>query len=566
MNRTAIFLFTAAAVLLYACASETEAPAEPAPDAGAEPEPEQDAAVEPEPEPMMEPEEASFELSLAGTKLPVLQGASASVEITVTRRNGFAEAIAITAGGLPDGVSARALIIEADEDGATLELRAEAEAPHSLPTEVTVLGTAGEIEAEELLTVTVYGPPGSLDTSFAGGKAVMPAGASDDYAHAVAVQADGKIVVAGGSAENLGDFAVVRLERDGDLDPSFGDGGLVTTSLPGVSSEVAYAVAVQSGGEIVVAGAATSTATGRDFALVRYTEDGELDETFGDGGVVVTSFTNDSDTAYALVLQDDGKIVVGGSANLGTSATGVDFALARYNQDGSLDESFGTGGKLTTSLVANGGGDTIYALALAEVEGETRIVAAGGEGDFLLARYRADGALDTSFGDAGKVVGLFGSSIGAARAVQHDADGRVLVAGHSHHDFALARLTAMGAPDASFGEQGLVLTAVSTDNWDEARGLAVEESGAIVVGGFVYEGNTSAGDFALVRYDDSGALDAAFGEAGVVITAGSAPNRRDEGSAVLLQNDERVPAVRIVVAGSAGSASNSDFAVTRYWR
>ena len=162
MTRFSIFMLASLAVLLFACGSESGEPAAAPVDAGSEPE--ADAAPQPEPEP-----DPAFELSLATDKLPVLQGTSASLEITVTRRNGFADAIEISAADLPGGVSVEALTIAAGEDGATLELSATAAAPHSLPTNVTIRGEAGELEAEEPLTVTVYGPPGSLDTSFAGG-------------------------------------------------------------------------------------------------------------------------------------------------------------------------------------------------------------------------------------------------------------------------------------------------------------------------------------------------------------------------------------------------------------
>jgi uncharacterized delta-60 repeat protein len=338
----------------------------------------------------------------------------------------------------------------------------------------------------------------------------------------------------------------------------------VTTSI-GEGHEVAYAVAVQADGKILLAGATTGATTSRDFALVRYEADGDLDEGFGDGGIVTTSFTDDADTAYALLVQSDGRIVVAGDANSGSSSSGMDFALARYLDDGRLDPDFGAGGLVVTSLASNGGRDTVYALAIQPIDGEDRLLAVGGEGDFALTRFRADGQLDATFGDGGRVTGLLGSTIGAARAVGVDGEGRLLVAGHAHHDFALVRLDEDGAPDASFGEDGVALTAVSPTNWDEARGLAIEPDGSVVVGGWVYEGNSSSGDFAVVRYDEAGELDPGFGPGGVVITEGLAPNKRDEGAAVVLQADERVPTVRVLVAGSATS-DTSDFAVARYWR
>src|SRR6185436_10147223 len=244
--------------------------------------------------------------------------------------------------------------------------------------------------------------------------------------------------------------------------------------------------------------------SGLDFAVARYNADGSLDTTFGSGGKLTTAFSADSDTAYALLLQPDGKIVVGGDSNQGSSGTGIDYALARYNTDGTLDATFGqssTPGKVTTALAAFSGRDSIYSLTLQTVAGEARIVAAGGEGDFSVARYLPNGTLDATFGAAGngKVTALMGSSIGAARAVRVDADNKIVLAGHVSHDFALVRLDAGGRVDGGFGSSGKVITSV-TSTWDEARGLTIDADGRLIVAGWAYEVGSSAGNFAVVRY------------------------------------------------------------------
>jgi uncharacterized delta-60 repeat protein len=512
------------------------------------------------------PPPAGFTLALGGDKLPVLQGATATVEVTVTREAGFTEAVTVTAGGLPAGATLVPVTIAAGETHATLTVTAAAEAPHSLPTPVTVRGAAGALEATRPLTVTVTGAPGALDTSFAGGRVVVPMGASDDYAFAMAVQPDGKLIVAGRAAEHRGDLALLRLERDGTPDATFGSGGKVLTDVAG-GADTAYAVALQPDGKIVVAGSAT-VGTGLDFVVARYLPDGALDTGFGSAatlGLVTTAFGADADTAYALLVQRDGKIVVGGDSYQGT-ATGVDFALARFDASGALDPTFGdaaTPGKAVTPLAGNGGRDTIYALALQE----ERIVAAGGEGDFALARYTANGQLDATFGTNGKVRALYGSVIGAARAVTVASDGKLLVAGNQQHDFALVRLSATGQLDPTFGGSaaGKVVTPLSVDNDDEARGLALDATGKIVVAGWAYEGVTTSGNFALARYASDGLLDPSFGGTGTVITPVAAGTKADQATAVLLQIDERIPAVRVVAAGSA-NGSNNDFAITRYWQ
>jgi uncharacterized delta-60 repeat protein len=210
------------------------------------------------------------------------------------------------------------------------------------------------------------------------------------------------------------------------------------------------------------------------------------------GGVVQTWKRGDSETAYALALAPDGKILGGGDSNHGSTTTGLDFALARYNPDGSPDVTFGSGGKVTTSMGAGGGRDSIYGLTLEDMGGDLRILAVGGEGDFAMARYLADGQLDVAFGAGGKLTGVFGSTIGAARGVKVAPDGKIVVAGHAQHDFALARFTSGGQLDAGF-----------------------------TVGG-----------------------------TGMVLTEIAAKTKADQATAVLLQTDDRVPTVRLLVAAT----------------
>jgi uncharacterized delta-60 repeat protein len=529
-----------------------------------------------DPDPTPPAPTASFELSLSADKLPVLTGGSATIEVTLTRKGGFDGVVTLAPAGLPPQVTATFApeTLPGGDSRSTLTIAAPAGTPHSLPTAVTIRAAAGDKQATRPLTVTITGAPGTLDTSFgaADGKAIVPVGASDDYAFAMAVQPDGKIVIAGRAAENRGDFALVRLERDGVLDATFGapgSPGKVLTDFAG-GGDTAYAVAIQPDGKIVVAGTALIAASGQDFAVARYNADGSLDAGFGAGGKLTTAFSTDSDTAYAMLLQADGKIVVGGDSYQGTSGTGVDFALARYNADGALDAGFGAGGKLTTALADFSARDSIYALALQTVAGEARIVAAGGEGDFAVARYLPDGALDATFGAAGtgKVTSLMGSSIGAARAVRIAADNKMVLAGHVGHQFALVRLAADGQVDGGFGSTatpGKVITPMPASRGAEAQGLAIDADGKLVVAGWASEANSTAGNFAVLRYLTDGQLDTTFGGTGMVITPVAEGTRGDQASAVLLQADDRIPAVRVLLAGQA-SGSNSDFAVTRYWR
>ena len=199
------------------------------------------------------------------------------------------------------------------------------------------------------------------------------------------MQKDGKIVVAGSSnAGGSNDFALARYTKSGVLDASFGTGGKVLSDLGSASNDQAYAVAVQKDGKIVVAGYSDAGGS-NDFALVRYTKGGVLDASFGTGGKVLSDLGSASDDgANAVAVQKDGKIVVAGSSDAGGS---YDFALARYTKGGALDASFGTGGKVLTDL----GGSNDEGSAVAVQKDGKIVVAgysnAGGSDDFALARY-----------------------------------------------------------------------------------------------------------------------------------------------------------------------------------
>ncbi len=186
---------------------------------------------------------------------------------------------------------------------------------------------------------------GDLDATFGtGGKVTTDFAGNDDEAHGIAVQADGKLVTVGvAKTSRSNDFALARYNPNGSLDATFGTGGKVTTDFAG-NDDAAFAVVLQSDGKIVVAGEA-KTSRNQDFALARYNANGSLDATFGTGGKVMTDFNGDDDAAFALVLQPDGKLVAAGEAK---TSRNQDFALARYNANGSLDATFGTGGKVTS--------------------------------------------------------------------------------------------------------------------------------------------------------------------------------------------------------------------------
>ncbi len=313
--------------------------------------------------------------------------------------------------------------------------------------------------------------------------------------------------------------ALVQAQSDGDLDLDFGGLGWVYFDYGGLDS--GRAVALQSDGKIVMAGYTHDRGLG-NFALVRFNSDGTVDGDFGIAGQVITDFDMANDEAHAMVIQSDGRIVVGGSAVVGGDE---DFALARYNTDGSLDTTFGVGGLVTTDFYGGGWRDRIYALAL---DYQDRIIAVGsaenvGDSDFALARYRTTGELDRTFGPAatGLVTTNFGFIGDRAYAVTIQNGEKIVVGGQagssgSNSDFALARYNLDGALDGDFSDDGQLTTDFGTTT-SYCSALLIQNEERIIAAG---RAGTSMEvcDFALAGYYDGGRLDNEFGNGGLVTT------------------------------------------------
>jgi len=417
---------------------------------------------------------------------------------------------------------------------------------------------------------------GDLDPTFGnGGEVTTDFFGNNDGASAVAIQPDGKIVVAGsakhGSDSSTSDFALSRYNQDGTLDQTFGSGGKQTTDFFG-QLDVAYAVAIQTDGKIVLVGltySSTDPAT-VDFALARYNADGSLDQGFGSGGKQTTDFFGGVDAAYAIAIQGDGRLVVAGYALHTSDYSTGDFALARYNPDGTLDQSFGSGGKQTTDFFGNL--DSVSGLT---IQPDGKIVAAGyarnsadtSTDDFALARYNQDGALDQTFGSGGKQTTDFFGHEDAAEGVTLQADGKILLAGQTYHgddnstsDFALARYNPDGTLDQGFASGGRQ----TTDFFgalDSAYAIAVQSDGKIaLVGTARHTSDPSTSDFALARYNQDGSLDQSFGSAGKQTS--DFFGNLDGADGVAIQPDGK-----IVLAGIAlhtSDFSTGDFALARY--
>jgi len=397
---------------------------------------------------------------------------------------------------------------------------------------------------------------GELDPSFGtGGEVRTDFGAgSYDWALGVGIQADGKLVAAGYSDADGWEFALSRYNLDGGLDGGFGSHGKVLTDFGATDS--ARAVAIQPDGKIVAVGYSGSGLY--SFALARYNTDGSLDTSFGSGGQILTAFGSSYSVALAVAIQSDGKIVAAGYSNVNHTD---DFALVRYNPDGSLDSSFGSGGRVLTDF--GGHEDEAYAVAL---EPDGKIVVVGGRGsrtsgryDFALARYEPDGSLDRSFSSDGKVVTEFGGKRDIARALALRPGGEVVAVGFTdasgNSDFALARYRRDGSLDPSFGSDGKVVTDFGGGSDDDASAVAIHPGGKLVVAG--QTGVSGNSDFALARYKPDGSLDPSFGSGGKVVTEFGGSS--DYALALAIQRDGK-----IVAAGTTSASGNYDFALARY--
>jgi uncharacterized delta-60 repeat protein/uncharacterized repeat protein (TIGR01451 family) len=401
---------------------------------------------------------------------------------------------------------------------------------------LVVAGTGGPSGAVGIL-IARYNPNGSLDSSFgSSGKTITDFGLYELVAGA-ALDATGRIVVAG-MADNDKIF-LARYKTDGNLDATFGTDskGMTPILAPFFISDMA----LQADGKIVVAGhikpiPTIEMNTGWDFLVVRYTATGSLDASFGNDGFVRTDFNQPLDAGHTVLIQNDGKILVSGFSNPegGNSFSFVnsDFCMARYHPDGSLDSTFGTGGKVVSNFAVG----TSCIESVLQNDGKIILVGSAWNNtnreDFALARYNANGSLDTSFGNGGLVLTDFGGTTyldDSAISVALQEDGKIVVAGNNGglFDSALARYNPDGTLDTSFGAGGKVITSI--DEQDAFTGVAIYGGERIVTCAVAQHGvpqpNGSiqwVGNFALARYQVDGTP--ASADLAVTLTASQPTN------------------------------------------
>ncbi len=445
-----------------------------------------------------------------------------------------------------------------------------------------------------------YNVDGTLDTSFSGDGKVTTDFGNDDGINGIVIQADGKIVAAGYSGDpdpaTVSDIVLARYNADDTLDTGIApadttpptvvtcnpaDG--VTNVALGQNVVVTFSEAIQKGtGTIAIhSGSASGTvlesynvATSTNLTISGSTltidptgtmlsnsyyfvtfDAGSIKDLVGNPyagtinydfktlshrGEITTDFGG-NDYGFCLAIQADGKILVSGMTN-------HDFALSRYNVEGTLDTTFSVDGKVTLDIGLNdfGSGIALQADGKILISGATHNDFAS-NGDVALARYNANGSLDTSFSGDGIVTTPIGGDAVCRVTVQ--PDGRIVVGGFSNGDFAVARYTADGTLDTTFSGDGIVTTNIGGE--DYGSGLALQTDGKILLAGSTWTGDSQA-NFALLRYNADGSLDTNFSGDGIVTTD---INYRDQGLGMTVQADGK-----ILVVGE----SDGDFAVVRY--
>lgn len=401
-----------------------------------------------------------------------------------------------------------------------------------------------------------YNADGSHDTSFdSDGRKITPL-INADFAHAVTIQGDGKILIAG----NMGDdFMLLRYNADGSYDTTFGGGDALVTTDFFAGPDHARAVAIQADGKIIAAGnGRASGSSWNDFAVARYNSDGSPDTTFDGDGKVLTHLQAFHNNAEEIAIQLDGKIVVGG----GSWGSNNDFGLVRYNTDGSLDTSFDGDGKAFNNIWAI---EDRFAEMVIQADGKILIAGCGTPGNgvhnFGFVRYTSTGSLDTTLeGDGSVLIPPVPGGSGCSAGLAVQPDGRLILAGsvvmsgdQAGSDFAAMRIHADVTVDTSFDTDGRNVT-----NFHKraipARAVAIQADGKIVAVGKGGLNGTGAEYFAIFRYNTNGSFDTTFGGDGKV-EGDILTESPDEATAVAVQGDGK-----IVVVGKAGQK----FAIARY--
>ncbi len=366
-----------------------------------------------------------------------------------------------------------------------------------------------------------YNTDGSIDNTFgtAGFATINING--DDQATGIALQSDGKIIVIGKTQASLAgpsDMLVVRFTTSGELDGSFDTDGIMTIDFAG-GNDIANGVAIDGSDNIYIAGSAANAPGGvTDYALVSLNANGELNSSFGTNGKLTTDFASLTDEAFGIALQGDGKIIAVGNAQMGELFSQIEFGIVRYNTDGTLDETFGVGGKNIQDIA--GTDDFAKSVVIDAVSGKMYvvgyIVVTNTRKKMVIYAGNGDGTTDLSFSTDGLRKLQYGYEYGEAYSVSLQSDGKIVVAGTAYNNstgesvFTLSRLKNTGPADFNFFSGGRVITTFD-NSLAKCYDAIIQPDGNIVVAGVAINllGDGSS-DFALARYLENGILPVTF--------------------------------------------------------
>lgn len=391
------------------------------------------------------------------------------------------------------------------------------------------------------ISVARYEIDGTLDSSFGkNGKLFLNFNNQVEFGTQILVKPDGQIII-GGTEINYQDggsydFIMIRLSEDGSIDSSFGKDGRAVKFFRSLYVNAGYFLTLQHDGKILVGGTTYQDVTGYDFIVARYNTDGSPDLSFKSKGYVTMDFdVNQADALSCIAIQDDGKIIVAGNTSGGTFS----YVIARLNADGSVDKTF-----------ASGPGEPGYGFTSKTILGihilsSGKIVALGWKGGYVssrayeLLRYNSNGTPDSSFGSGGLIYNYVAGVKDTLRSLLVSSDDKIILAGFSSFrgtaDFILRQFTADGKPDSTFGTNGSSFSDYAV-SYDQANAAFLQADGKILLGGSTL--GTSNNNFALIRYDPSGKIDVSFGNPAKITTTTSPAN--DEANTVTVSSDDHI--------------------------
>lgn len=400
-----------------------------------------------------------------------------------------------------------------------------------------------------------FGQYGTLDPTFAdNGKLTANMGSGFDNAADILVQADGKLIVIGTASDGTLKFLLSRYNSDGTIDGTFGTNG---STLVQVGTGDSYGVkgAFQSDGKIILAGRSWGGNYDR-FACVRFEANGQLDESFADGGIFTTFFTEVVNTLYDMEVQEDDKIILGGTAG---GDFNVGYALVKLDSNGIPDIFFGENGKVMYDIT-----ESIDELRCLVVKSNNKIIAGGYRSDTektllpCLVQFNEDGTVDTGFGNQGMVIYSPGPGAAYFTDLKITPEAVIVAGGNldydGQYDFMAAKLNEDGSPQTDFADNGF-FTKDYEGNSESVSSIEIQSDGKLILIG--YQGVWPDAEFSLLRVTPDGHLDNTFGDNGLVLTDFFGNFDYPAGSVIQ-------PDGKIVVGGSASNESDYNLAMARY--